>query len=123
MAIIITLEQIDTFFGFELHELHNFLKLKYIVEHIGSTNVITLGVGVASVLFLFGMGFLKDRTKTKPAFRWLTYVPEILLVVVLGITITAIASLQHKGLAVLGRFEGALPTPRIPKLSFRSSDH
>eukprot|EP01119_Soliformovum_irregulare_P015074 TRINITY_DN4198_c0_g1_i1.p1 TRINITY_DN4198_c0_g1~~TRINITY_DN4198_c0_g1_i1.p1 ORF type:complete len:689 (-),score=174.37 TRINITY_DN4198_c0_g1_i1:43-2109(-) len=115
VAILIASEQIDIFFGFDLPDYHGYAKIPYIFNHSAEIQPIALVMGILSVIFLYGVGLLKQKTKNKSFWRWLTYIPEILVVVLLGISITALAGLHKKGLEILGTFSGGLPIPQIPE--------
>ena len=79
-------------------------KLEYLYEHIEETKHLNLGVGVASVAFLLFLSLLKGW------FRWVVYIPGILILVVCGMAFAFFAKLPNEELPLLGTMPGT-PTP------------
>jgi hypothetical protein len=45
---------------------------------------------------------------------WLTYVPEILVVVIAGIVTTTTFNLEKMGIQILGKYDGGFQLPSLP---------
>eukprot|EP01102_Stenamoeba_stenopodia_P014711 TRINITY_DN4921_c0_g1_i1.p1 TRINITY_DN4921_c0_g1~~TRINITY_DN4921_c0_g1_i1.p1 ORF type:complete len:723 (+),score=163.43 TRINITY_DN4921_c0_g1_i1:83-2251(+) len=86
-------------------------KLHYIFEHLSEANSLNLIYGIAGVGFLYLMKFLKKKV------RYLFYVPDIFVLVVISIILSACNLLP--GVPTLGRFPGAgFHLPHIPAVFY-----
>lgn len=97
--------------------MEGLFKVIWIFENINNVKWIASVVGLSSLIILYSIKFCKSKLGHRPKFKWLIYVPEILIVVIYGIVLTDIASLDRKGLEVLGMNKGGLPTPAFPNIS------
>jgi MFS superfamily sulfate permease-like transporter len=77
-------------------------KLEYLYEHVDEAKYFNLGVGVASVAFLLLLSLLKRW------FKWVVYVPGILILVVLGMALAYFAHLPNEEFPLLGTMPGTL---------------
>jgi sulfate permease, SulP family len=85
-----------------------FPQLWHLVTHSGDANGWTAAIGLAGLALLLGLK------------RAAPNVPAALLVVVAGIVVVALGGLADHGVAVIGRIEGAVPTPALPDVLARS---
>ncbi len=76
---------------------------------IGSLNLATCAVGVASMLLLLLLRWVKARIGWK-------LLPDFLVVVVAMGVATAVLGLNQQGVAVVGDIPARLPSPRVPTL-------
>lgn len=59
-------------------------KLYFVVDHIDQVNKTTMVLAFASLGFMIAVRSIKPRVAGRPGAKWFKYVPEILLVVVVG---------------------------------------
>jgi SulP family sulfate permease len=83
-----------------------FPQLWHLLTHLGDANGWTAAVGLAGLALLLGL------KRVAPS------VPAALLVVVAGIVVVALGGLADHGVAVIGRIEGAVPTPALPDVGW-----
>src|SRR5262249_9718822 len=74
----------------------------HVIAHLGDTHGATLAVGVGALVVLFG------------GERWFPMVPGGLVVLVLGIAVSAGFDLSAPGLSVSGRLPSGLPCVPLP---------
>lgn len=74
--------------------------LEYFATHISQTQLLNLGIGVASIAFLLFLSFLKQW------FPWMVYVPGILILVVLGMSFAYYMQLPNSEFPLLGTMPG-----------------
>jgi MFS superfamily sulfate permease-like transporter len=59
-------------------------KLLFVIHHIDHTNKTTMTLALASLAFLIFVRSIKPRLVNRPGAKWVRFVPEILLAVVIG---------------------------------------
>jgi MFS superfamily sulfate permease-like transporter len=120
IAVFIAMEQLDTLFGLPSANplgLHGVRKIPYTIEHMKQTNVIALAIGICSIVFLFGFRFMKRKLGKR--FSFLKYIPEILVLMILGILISSGVGLNtNYNVTILGQLDGKFPTPKWPGSPF-----
>lgn len=105
LAIFVTVSQLPKLFGLEKGEGDTIRQLAHIIDNLGSTSVVTLAVGIAALVVLFGLERFAPR------------IPGGLVVLVLGITISSIFDLASHGVATIGEIPTGLPSIGLPSLS------
>ena len=83
-----------------------FPQLWHLLTHLGGANGWTAAIGLASLALLLGLKRVAPN------------VPAALLVVVAAIVVVALGGLADHGVAVIGRIEGAVPTPALPDVGW-----
>jgi SulP family sulfate permease len=83
-----------------------FPQLWHLLTHLGDANGWTAAIGLASLALLLGLKRVAPN------------VPAALLVVVASIVVVALGGLPDHGVAVIGRIEGAVPTPALPDVGW-----
>ncbi|MGI8670959.1 MAG: SulP family inorganic anion transporter [Aridibacter sp.] len=109
-AIIIAATQIPSLFGFtvEKHE-YVFLNFYEIIKAFPNTNLLTMAIGLTSVLFI-----VLAKRKFSKAF------PIALIVMIIGILLSYLLNFESRNVAVIGHIDASLSLPSIPKLSARN---
>jgi MFS superfamily sulfate permease-like transporter len=102
LAIFVTVKQLPKLFGIESGAGDTLRQLGHLIGHLGDTNGPTLAVGVGALALLFA------------GERWFPRIPGGLLVLVLGIGVSALFSLSSHGVAIVGKVPGGLPSASIP---------
>jgi high affinity sulfate transporter 1 len=102
LAIFVTVKQLPKLFGIEGGEGDTLHQLWHVIRHLGDTHGATLAVGVAALVLLFG------------GERFFPKVPGGLVVLVLGIAVSAGLDLASHGVDVVGTLPEGLPTVGIP---------
>jgi SulP family sulfate permease len=104
LGLVIALGQLPSLLGVQAGEGNFFPALADVLGELGDTDATTLAVGAGSVaLLLLG--------------RRLAPLPPTLVVLVLGIVVSAVLGLSDHGVAVVGDIPNALPDPAIPDVS------
>jgi len=103
LAIFVTVKQLPKLFGIEGGEGDTLRQLGHVIGHLSDTHGITLAVGVASLVILFG------------GERWFPRIPGGLLVLVLGIIVSGVFDLSSHGVDVVGKVPGGLPSVSLPR--------
>ena len=83
-----------------------FPQLWHLLTRLGDANGWTAAVGLGSLALLLGLKRVAPN------------VPAALLVVVASIVVVALGGLADHGVAVIGRVEGAVPTPALPDVGW-----
>lgn len=106
-ALIIAATQIPSLFGYTV-EKHEFVFLNFyeIIKDIPHTNLLTLLIGLVSIVLII---FMKKRVSK--AF------PAALIVIVIGILSSYLLDFAGKGVAVIGVIDANLRLPSIPQIS------
>ncbi|TPX75352.1 hypothetical protein CcCBS67573_g03387 [Chytriomyces confervae] len=117
---LICIEQFPDLFGLALPPREGddsaLDKIQIIIRYMGTSNGVTIGIGISNVLFLLGMRRIKKLYKHKSVI--LEKTPEILVLVVIMIGISAGLDLTGKyTVNVLGTFDTHLPLPALPVLT------
>ena len=102
LALIITMKQVPKLLGVEVHEQNFFKALWRTVQELPNTSVVTLTVGLAS---LVGMILLE---------RHLPKLPAALLVLLGSLAVSAALDLSDHGVAVVGPLPSGLAAPQLP---------
>ncbi|HXW33040.1 MAG TPA: SulP family inorganic anion transporter [Acidimicrobiales bacterium] len=104
LAIFVTVKQLPKLFGIEKGSGDTVRQLVHVVAHFGQTSGITLSVGLVALGLLFGLE------------RSLPRIPSGLVVLALGIAISAVLHLDHHGVDTVGSIPSGLPSPKWPHL-------
>lgn len=107
LALIIAIKQVPKLFGIEAGKGNFFERLWALVSHLGSTHLVTLAVGVGSLLLLWGLGRVTKR------------LPAALVVLVLSIVVTTLLGLDQHGVRVVGKVQAGLVGPRVPVVGLK----
>jgi high affinity sulfate transporter 1 len=102
LAVFVTVKQLPKLFGIEGTDGNTFHQLGDLIRHLGDTHGITLAVGLAALAILFA------------GERWFPKIPGGLLVLVLGIAVSAGLDLPSHGVDVVGTLPSGLPDVSIP---------
>ena len=117
IVFLLISEQMPNFFGIPLppHEtLTSLGKAIYVLTHLGLANLRALAIGAFSLAFLLGHRFFKEWSQKK----WVSFVPAILIAVVVNTTVCWALELDKYGVTILGKIEGHVVSPTLPVLSF-----
>ncbi|GAM27411.1 hypothetical protein SAMD00019534_105870 [Acytostelium subglobosum LB1] len=120
VAATLVLDQLDTLLGIPGITGTGWKKVVPIFKNISKAQPIAYGMSIASILTLFAMNKMKSmipEKRTKIIHHIGFFIPSVLVVVVVGISVTSGFQLQDKGLAILGYTEPSFPTPTLPKLN------
>ncbi|KAJ3255020.1 Solute carrier 26 [Chytriomyces hyalinus] len=117
---LICIEQIPGLLGLTLPpaegESSALDKLQGALNVFGTANGVTAAVGISNVIFLLAMRRIKKMYKAK--YPILGKIPDILVLVILMIGISAALDLNGKyKVKVLGTFDNKLPIPGLPLLN------
>jgi sulfate permease, SulP family len=105
LALTIAIGQLPAIFGVASGSGNFIPRLESLIRHLGSTHMLTLVVGVASLALLIVLKRAAPR------------VPGTLVVLVAAIAISALLHLSQHGVAVIGKLPRALPDPAFPSVS------
>jgi sulfate permease, SulP family len=105
LGLVIALGQVPAVLGVKAGQGNFFPALADVLGELGDVHGATLAVGAASIAVL-----LLGR-------RLVPGLPWTLLVLVLGIAVSALLQLSDHGVAVVGHIPNALPDPAIPDVS------
>jgi SulP family sulfate permease len=101
-ALYITATQLDKLFGISRASGTFFVRLGFVVTHLGETNLPTLAIGVGALALLV----LGERYARR--------LPTALIVVLLATGLVAVTNLQRRGVTVVGRIPSGLPPLSVP---------
>ncbi len=102
LAIFVTVKQLPKLFGIASSDGNTIAQLSHLVGHLDETHGLTLLVGAAALAILFA------------GERWFPRVPGGLVVLVLGIAVSASLDLAGHGVDVVGKLPSGLPSVSIP---------
>jgi high affinity sulfate transporter 1 len=105
LALTIAIKQVPKLFGFESGSGNFWERLYDIFLHLDETHLLTLAIGLVSVALLV---FLEHRFHKLPA---------ALIVMLLGILVSALFTLEAKGVEIVGEIPAGLAPPKLPGLS------
>ncbi len=109
-ALSIAMTQLPKMFGVKGGGEHFFEKVWVLISQLGSTNIIVLCFGLASLAFLIlGEKILPGR-------------PVALLLVIVSIVVVSVTSLREHGISVVGQIPQGLPALGLPSLRLRDVD-
>src|SRR4029077_13585016 len=98
LAIFVTVKQLPKLFGIEGADGNSIEQLWDVIAHLDETHGATLAVGAAALVLLFA------------GERWCPRVPVGLVVLVLGIGVSAALDLSRHGVDVVGTVPSGLPS-------------
>jgi sulfate permease, SulP family len=104
LAIFVTVKQLPKLFGIPKGEGNTVQQLVHLLTHLDETSLATLAVGLGALALLFG------------AERFAPRLPGGLLVLVLGIVISAGFDLSAHGVAIVGTVPSGLPSVGVPDI-------
>lgn len=111
-ALIIASSQLGKLLGIASRSgAHNYETLWHLIQDISQTHVVTLGMGILSILLLI---LLKKFTPK---------IPNILVTVVICTLLSYFFGYEDKGGAVVGQVIGGLPGFKIPQVEFSQVKH
>jgi MFS superfamily sulfate permease-like transporter len=110
VATTIILEQLDQLFGLPSDHEHGWKRLIHWIENVHLTHWVTLCMGIITIYIIFMIKFTKTR------FSFMKFVPETMIVVIVGTLVTGLARLDTIGVSVLGEIAQGFPVPRPPRL-------
>ncbi|KAI9361607.1 sulfate transporter family-domain-containing protein [Zopfochytrium polystomum] len=118
-ASLIMVEQLPELLGIDVdleaqESTINMLIATY--HHLGNVKWAVAAISLVNVAFLLGFNHLKHKFGKKIV--WLGRAPEILILVVLMIGLSAGLDFHGKGIAVLGTFDNKIKMPSPPPLKF-----
>jgi high affinity sulfate transporter 1 len=102
LAIFVCVSQIPKLLGLEKGEGNTLRQLGHIIRNIGNASVTTLVVGLAALAVLVGLEKRAPR------------VPGGLVVLALGIALSALLDLSNHGVAIIGDIPTGLPSISVP---------
>ena len=102
LAVFVTVKQLPRLFGIAGGEGDTVRQLGHLIRHLGDTHGTTLVIGVAALVILFA------------GERWFPRIPGGLLVLVLGISVSAGFDLSSHGVDVVGKVPSGLPSVAFP---------
>src|SRR5512139_3672497 len=105
LALTIAIKQVPKLFGLEASHGNFWQRLYDILTHLDETHLLTFAIGMASIALLF---FLEHRFHKLPA---------ALIVMLLGIIVSALFGLSQLGVHVVGDIPAGLAAPKLPGLS------
>src|SRR5512139_384038 len=105
LALTIAIKQVPKLFGLEGGSGNFWERFYDILIHLNETHLLTLVVGLISIALLF---FLEERFHKLPA---------ALIVMLLGIIVSAVFAFELKGVHVVGEIPAGLAAPKLPGLS------
>jgi len=107
IAVTIVMGQLDKILGYSVPESGGFIEESlYFIRDIGQIHWVTLIIGGISLVFLFGM------EKLLPKF------PAALVLVALGIAVSALLDLHSYGVHIIGDIPVGLPQLGLPNVTF-----
>jgi high affinity sulfate transporter 1 len=105
LAIFVTVGQLPKLFGIEKGGGDTVAQLVHVIGHLGSAGWVTFAVGAASLGLLFGLERFAPR------------LPGGLVLLVLGIALSALLHLDEHGVATVGAIPTGLPTAAWPHIT------
>ena len=105
LAISIIIGQLPKLLGYKSGGGNSFQQLYSLLANLGQTNWLTLTLGVASLVLIFGMR------------RFYPKIPGALVALVAGIVLVKVFHLDEYGVAVVGPVATGFPTPTVPWVS------
>jgi len=105
LAIFVSVSQLPKIFGIEKGDGDTVRQFFHIVANLGSTSGTTLTVGAGALVLLFALE------------RYAPRVPGGLVVLVLGISISAVLDLSSHGVAIIGDIPTGLPSVSVPHVA------
>ncbi len=105
LAIFVTISQLPKLFGLTKGSGDSIRQLAHLVANLGDTSLTTLAIGLLALVLLFGIE------------RYVPRVPGGLVVLVVGIALSAGLNLSHHGVSTVGKIPTGLPSVAWPHLT------
>jgi sulfate permease, SulP family len=105
LAIFVTVSQLPKLFGVTKGSGDTVRQLAHLIAHLGDTSLTTLAIGLLALVLLFGIE------------RYAPRIPGGLVVLVVGIALSAGLNLSHHGVDTVGRIPTGLPSVAWPHLT------
>ena len=102
LAVFVAIRQMPKVLGIEGGHGNSVEQLLHALGHLGDTNLPTLFVATGAMAVLVGLG------------RWAPRIPGGLVVLAVGIAASSAFDLSERGVAIVGRIPGGLPTVGVP---------
>lgn len=115
VAVTILMEQADTMFGLPARGQHGWRKLVTWWHDRADINWVTFGLGLIFMSILFLNRWLKTKV------RFFKYVPETLVVVIVGVLIMKFSTFEKQNVKILGKLASGFERPGAPMLSLMDS--
>jgi SulP family sulfate permease len=104
LAIFVTVSQLPKLFGLKKGSGDTIHQFFYLLAHLGGASWVTVAVGAVSLVLLFGFE------------RFVSRVPAGLVVLLVGITVSAGLGLSAHGVATVGSIPTGLPSASWPHI-------
>ena len=105
LAMVIAIKQVPKLFGFEAVDGNFFQRLGDIIISLPETHLLTLLVGVSSIVLMLVME------------RFVPKVPAALAALVYGIAVVSIFSMYDYGIHIVGDIPSGIAGPKLPDVS------
>jgi sulfate permease, SulP family len=105
LAIFVTISQLPKLFGLKKGSGDSVRQLAHLIAHLGDTSLTTLAIGLLALVLLFGIE------------RYAPRIPGGLVVLVVGIALSAGLNLSHHGVDTVGKIPTGLPSVAFPHLT------
>ena len=105
LAIFVTISQLPKLFGLKKGSGDSVRQLAHLIVNLGDTSLTTLAIGLAALVLLFGIE------------RYVPRIPGGLVVLVVGIALSAGLNLSHHGVDTVGKIPTGLPSLAWPHLT------
>jgi sulfate permease, SulP family len=105
LAIFVTISQLPKLFGLTKGNGDSIRQLAHLIAHLGDTSLTTLAIGLLALALLFGVE------------RYAPRIPGGLVVLVVGIGLSAGLNLSHHGVDTVGKIPTGLPSVAWPHLT------
>jgi sulfate permease, SulP family len=105
LAIFVTISQLPKLFGLKKGSGDSVQQLAHLIAHLGDTSLTTLAIGLLALALLFGFE------------RYVPRIPGGLVVLVVGIGLSAGLNLSHHGVDTVGKIPTGLPSVAWPHLT------
>lgn len=89
-------------------------KLLWVLDHLSSTHMLTAAMSGVALLVLISAKTFKLRLANRKGFKFLSYIPEVLAVVIGATLLTALLRLDRDGLQILGAIEPGKFALKLP---------
>ena len=107
LAIFVSVSQLPKLFAIEKGHGDTVQQLFHVVANLDSTSLTTFATGLLALAILFGIERFAPR------------IPGGLVVLVLGISLSAVFDLSSHGVAIVGDITAGLPSPGFPSIALR----
>ena len=120
LALLTIIEQSDTILGMSAGNLHSWEKVFFVFQNLDQANILAFVIWGYSLVLLLLFKFIKKKIMSKwssTKLALIKFVPEILVVVVIGILLSLRFDFGARGVILLGAFDTKFPTPKLPFLA------